>query len=1040
MQADQDKDCRRSREMRILKGFISPLVVLAILFVTGPAYAQSEQGKNSRVFGQGQPHSISDLPAGKLRNRLENLPPQASSNALRWLQDFSFPETDLATIEVDENGGVFYGDTLLPDPRHVDAAESNNPAALDAVPSGTLDDAFLLHSRPGAPNVVYIDFDGATITGTAWNGTHAQLNALAYNVEGDSSTFSTLERTRIVDIWHRVAEDLAQYDIDVTTQKPLVFNRYTGTILVTHSIDANGNAINCTSCGGVAYVNVFGQSNYHTYYSPALVFYNNLGGGGETYVAEASSHEFGHNLGLSHDGTKAGAVYYAGHGSGLVSWAPIMGNSYYNNVTEWSRGEYADANQFQDDLAIIAGKLSYKPDDHGDTPAQASNLATGPGGNVISSNPELDPHNTLTENKGVIGSADDVDVFSFVAGPGTVNLTIKPAWDAFYRASSRRGANLDVQAQLLNAVGASIAFNDPNNDTGAVISATVSAGTYYLAITGAGNSVTPYSDYGSLGQYFINGSVPPAGVDNTAPTPNPMTWTSVPAAVSDSAISMTAINAVDETSTVEYRFLCVAGDVKCNTAHSGWQSGRSYTATGLTASTFYSFQVMARDQAGNQTATSVSASATTAAPPPPPAAPSGLSATGISETTINLGWTDNASTETGYRVERRPGPAGQSSFTTVANPGVNATSFSDTGLTANTTYDYRVVAVNNSGDSGFATASGTTLAPPPFTNYGANGQTLVAGTVSGSYTNTFNDDGSSQTITEIESGGKPSSRHTYLEHRWNFNVSAGATTTVYANAWSGGSTDGDTFRFEYSLNNGSSFLTLFTVSATTSSNLQTAVIPGTPSGSIIIRVVDTDRARGHLEKNTINVDHLYIQVGNPSNDPPNGAPTSLNAEAVSSSQIDLGWINGSSNESGFRVERSLNGTNGWTEIADLPAANTSYSDPGLATETTYYYRVSAYTQPEMISAYASDSATTPGAPPLPSLNLVSNGYKVKGQQHVSLTWTGSTNVAIYRDNVLISTVSGSSYDDNIGKGGTTYTHKVCDTVSASCSNVTTTIF
>ena len=94
----------------------------------------------------------------------------------------------------------------------------------------------------------------------------------------------------------------------------------------------------------------------------------------------------------------------------------------------------------------------------------------------------------------------------------------------------------------------------------------------------------------------------------------------------------------------------------------------------------------------------------------------------------------------------------------------------------------------------------------------------------------------------------------------------------------------------------------------------------------------------------------------------------------------------------------------------------------------------------MISAYASDSATTPGAPPLPLLNLVANGYKVKGQQHVSLTWTGSTNVAIYRDNELISTVSGSSYDDNIGKGGTTYTHKVCDTVSASCSNVTTTIF
>ncbi len=146
-----------------------------------------------------------------------------------------------------------------------------------------------------------------------------------------------LERTRIVDIWHRVAEDLAPYDIDVTTERPSSFNRNTGTILVTHSIDANGNAINCTGCGGVAYVNVFGASNYHTYYSPALVFYDNLGGGAETYVAEASSHEFGHNLGLSHDGT-SGTTYYGGHGSGLVSWAPIMGNSYYNNVTAVEQG------------------------------------------------------------------------------------------------------------------------------------------------------------------------------------------------------------------------------------------------------------------------------------------------------------------------------------------------------------------------------------------------------------------------------------------------------------------------------------------------------------------------------------------------------------------------------------------------------------------------------------------------------------------------------------------------------------------------------
>ncbi|WP_305803521.1 hypothetical protein, partial [Thiolapillus sp.] len=59
---------------------------------------------------------------------------------------------------------------------------------------------------------------------------------------------------------------------------------------------------------------------------------------------------------MSHDGTSS-AGYYSGHGDGFVSWAPIMGVGYYKNVTQWSKGEYPDASQVQDDLAIIDGKL-----------------------------------------------------------------------------------------------------------------------------------------------------------------------------------------------------------------------------------------------------------------------------------------------------------------------------------------------------------------------------------------------------------------------------------------------------------------------------------------------------------------------------------------------------------------------------------------------------------------------------------------------------------------------------------------------------------
>src|SRR5439155_6304442 len=68
------------------------------------------------------------------------------------------------------------------------------------------------------------------------------------------------------------------------------------------------------------------------------------------------------------------------------------------------------------------------------------------------------------------------------------------------------------------------------------------------------------------------------------------------------------------------------------------------------------------------------------------------------------------------------------------------------------------------------------------------------------------------------------------------------------------------------------------------------------------------------------------------------APSGLAASAASSSQINLTWTDASNNETGFLIERSPDGTNGWSQIA-TPAANaTSYSDTGRSPATTYYYR------------------------------------------------------------------------------------------------------
>ena len=1020
-------------------------IFVLVVFATalaGQVHAQSDQGLSSRVFGQGQPASVGELPPGQLKRKLEALPPQARGKALKWLQDFSFPEADVVTLDVDDEGNISYVDSLVVEENA--AADPVSGPEAEAAPVSTLDDAFALHSRPGAPNTVFIDFDGHEITATAWNnssGRPATYYAKPYDLDGSPGTFNSTERGRIVDIWHRVSEDLAPFNIDVTTEDPGSFDRYTGHILVTHTVDELGADMPSNGGGGVAYVGVFGNSNYHTYYSPALVYFDHLGSGGETYIAEASSHEFGHNLGLSHDGTTSGTTYYAGHGSGLVSWAPIMGNSYNKNITEWSRGEYTGANQSQDDLAIIDLELGYAGDDHGDSLVTATDLDVAGDGSVVSSNPEHDPHNYLPENKGVIDDSGDVDVFSFATGSGTIDLSITPSWDAFYRASSRRGSNLDISAELRDVNNVLLASSDPTNDTSAAINISVSNGAYYLFVTGVGNATTPYSDYDSLGQYFINGSVPPASVDEMAPEPNPMGFDSPPAVLSHDSISMTALTATDNVSLVEYRFNCLAGGQGCS--GSGWQTGTAYTASGLAASTSYTFNVEARDQSDNYTVPSSSASATTAAPPPPPLAPSGLSANGASETSIDLVWTDNASTETGFRVERSA--AGAGSFSVIANLGVDVQSYTDNGREASTTYDYRVAAVNDFGVSDYSAASGTTDDPPAFVDYESSSETPVAGSVSSTHMATHSSDGAAEAITERESGGKPQNRHTYMEHRWNFNISSGATVTVYAQAWKSGSNLSETFNLEYSLNNGSSFLPLMNISSSSDSNVQTANISDTSGGAIILRVKDTQQASGNRDKSTFHVDHLFIRVGNGTGEPPAGdppaAPVGMTATAVSTSAIDLTWTGGSDDEDGFKVERSLNGSSNWVVIANLGAGMEAHGDAGLDAATQHFYRVSAYND-NGSSGFESADATTQGGEQ-PWVVLSASGYKSKGKHGVNLSWPAAVTVDVYRDSSLVkSAVTGGSFDDFTGqKGGATYEHKVCESGGdTNCSNVTTTIF
>jgi FtsP/CotA-like multicopper oxidase with cupredoxin domain len=93
---------------------------------------------------------------------------------------------------------------------------------------------------------------------------------------------------------------------------------------------------------------------------------------------------------------------------------------------------------------------------------------------------------------------------------------------------------------------------------------------------------------------------------------------------------------------------------------------------------------------------------------PPPAAPSELSATTVSTSGIDLAWLDNAGDETGFVIERSDSGG---SYAQIAAAGEDTIAYSDAGLASNTTYSYRVAAVNGGGPSGYSnTASATTQA------------------------------------------------------------------------------------------------------------------------------------------------------------------------------------------------------------------------------------------------------------------------------------------------------------------------------------------
>jgi len=200
-----------------------------------------------------------------------------------------------------------------------------------------------------------------------------------------------------------------------------------------------------------------------------------------------------------------------------------------------------------------------------------------------------------------------------------------------------------------------------------------------------------------------------------SPGSNPLSAPSAPSNLTAIAVNPAQVNiswtASTGTATVTgYQVQRCQGAGCSNFALIASPTGTSFSDTGLSGSTSYSYRVRATDASNYMSGYSNTASATTAAPTF--TAPGNLTATASSSSQIGLAWT--AATETGgtiteYLVERCQG-SGCSSFAQVGT--APSTSFTDTGLTASTFYSYRVRATDASNNmSGYSnTASATTQA------------------------------------------------------------------------------------------------------------------------------------------------------------------------------------------------------------------------------------------------------------------------------------------------------------------------------------------
>ena len=135
---------------------------------------------------------------------------------------------------------------------------------------------------------------------------------------------------------------------------------------------------------------------------------------------------------------------------------------------------------------------------------------------------------------------------------------------------------------------------------------------------------------------------------------------------------------------------------------------------------------------------------------------------------------------------------------------------------------------------------------------------------------------------------------------------------------------------------------------------------------------------------------------------PPEAPTDLVATTVSDKEIDLSWTDNSYDELGFKIERKLYGES-FTQINTVSANVTSYSDTGLSSYRSYYYRVRAYNDAGN-SDYSNEASTTTDDEENDDCFIATAAYGSPSEPHVKV-------LRDFRDRFLLTNSAGNAFVD-----------------------------